>query len=255
MEYKKCPVCMSMYTLYTQDVLGKRTSKMYPQRFCMDCHSFFHNTGYKETSEQKAFDFEMLFSNRENHRAIQGQLLLELITKLSGIKNVLEIGHGIGLFLKSCEDYGLDAHGFELNEECHRFAREELQVSSELGLFGQEHERTYDLITAIHVFEHLERPRDLFEVMRDHLNPDGAIYISVPFVERSQWKYLWQAGKPASSNPHDVFDDNDVHITHFSINGMRNMGVSLGAKSSEYFVSKDVYHHSPGAYQGVLFRF
>ncbi len=36
------------------------------------------------------------------------------------------------------------------------------------------------------VFEHLERPRELFATMRDKLNPDGTIYLSVPFVGRQE---------------------------------------------------------------------
>ena len=48
--------------------------------------------------------------------------------------------------------------------------------------------------------------------------------------------------------------DNDVHINHFSIEGLATMGKSVGARVADFFVSQDVYHKSPGAYPGMLFR-
>ncbi|KVM87638.1 hypothetical protein WT06_22080 [Burkholderia anthina] len=221
----------------------------------MDCNSFFHRTGYVEDDSQQLLDFEFLFADRENHYALQSQLALEILTRLPGVGSVLEIGHGAGFFLKACTDYGLNATGFEVNPHCHRFAIENLKVDSRLGMFDENHKTKYDLIVALQVFEHLENPRKLFELMRRHLNRDGAIYLSVPFVERNQWKFLWTAGKLNEKHRADVFADNDVHITNFSIEGMRRMGIGMGARTAEYFVSKDVYRNSPGAYQGVLFEF
>jgi len=254
-ENVSCRMCDSSYTLFVQNILGNRTKKTFPQWFCMDCHGFFHTSGYSEDMHQKARDFEFLFSHRENHAALQSQLALELITRLPGTKSVLEIGHGIGLFLKGFENYGLEAEGFELNEHCHKFASEELKVISTLGLFGENHKKNYDLIVSLQVFEHLEDPRSLFKIMRDHLNPDGAIYLSVPFVERNQWRFLKTASSDTAKHRADVFADNDVHITHFSIDSMKKMGLSLGARSANYFVSKDTFQNSPGAYQGVIFNF
>ena len=250
-----CPICASKYTLYVQDVYGKRTQQKYPQRFCMDCQSFSHASNYRESDEQQKADFDFLYQNLELHRSVLGQLTLELKARLPGIKNVLEIGYGTGVFLEACRNFGFEATGFEVNPYCVDFAKNELKVNGALGMFDDTHEHTYDLIAAIQVFEHLENPRVLFQTMRNHLNPDGAIYLSVPFVERNQWKFLWAAGEAHEYSNEDVFGDNDVHITHFSIEGMKKMGLSMGARSAEYFVSKDTYYHSPGAYQGVLFRF
>lgn len=254
-KHLPCPACNSSYTLYVQDVLGRRTNARYPQYFCMDCHSFFHRSGYRETDEQKAMDYEFLFSYREAHAKLQSQLFLEIKTRLPWIRTVCEVGHGLGLFLRAAKDFGCDGYGFEVSQPCHDFATHQLGLSCELGLFDAGHNRSYDLIASIMVFEHLEQPRDLFATMRDKLSPDGAIYLSVPFVERRDWPYLWTAGTAPGVAPPDVFYDNDVHITHFSIEGLRRMGLGLGARTADYFVSADTVDRSPGSYQGVLFQF
>jgi SAM-dependent methyltransferase len=239
---ESCRVCTSRYTLHVQDVVGRRTQNKFPQRYCMECHSFVHTSNYSETLEQQFMDYEELQRQREHHSALQYQL-------------ALEIGHGLGLFLRATRDFGREGTGFEVNPYCQEFAAKELGLNSINGYFDETHPDKYDLIASNQVFEHLEDPRKLFRDMVDHLNPDGAIYAAVPFVERFQWPYLWTAGtNPADSAP-DVFFDNDVHITHFSIEGLRQMGLSLGARAAEYFVSEDVDQRSPGAYQGVLFTF
>lgn len=250
-----CPVCASRYTVFVQDVVGRRTGRCYPQLVCLDCRSFFHRSNYRETDEQKGFDFQFLFNEREAHDKLQNQLFLELKARLPHIRTVCEVGHGLGLFLKAVRDYGCYGYGFEVNGLCHDFAREQLALSCELGFFGSDHSATYDLIASIMVFEHLENPRELFSIMRSKLNPDGAIYLSVPFIHRHEWPYLWTAAATAGSAPPDIFYDNDVHITHFSVEGMRQMGFGLGARYADYFVSQDTAHRSPGAYHGVLFRF
>src|SRR5262249_15624914 len=184
------------YTLYVQQVYGERSDVTFPQYFCMDCNSFFHTSGYVEGDERQRLDFEALMSERANHVSIQGQLVLELITRVPGARTALEIGSGPGFMLEAFRNFGVEARGFEVNPYCVKFAREELGVDLQLGLFDESHSGRYDLIVANQVFEHLEEPRALFELMRDHLQPDGAIAIAVPIVERNSWRFLWDAGRP-----------------------------------------------------------
>jgi SAM-dependent methyltransferase len=255
---ERCRVCASRYTLYVQHVYGGRRDGTFPQYFCMDCGSFFHFSGYVEDDERQRLDFEALMAQRANHVSIQGQLVLELITRLPGTRTALEIGSGPGFMLEAFRNFGVEARGFEVNPYCVKFAQEGLGVDLQLGLFDESHGECYDLIVANQVFEHLEKPRVLFELMRDHLQPDGAIAISVPFVERNSWRFLWDAGRPFNPGDKlapDPFQYNDVHITFFSIEGMKRMGLGLGARTAEYFVSKDTYWNSPGSYHTVIFEF
>ena len=228
---------------------------MIKQYVCLDCNSFYNPSGYKEDDNQKLIDFEFLVANRASHTSILGQLAMEIKTRVPHSKTYCEIGYGTGLLMKGMSNFGLETYGFEVNANCHRFVTEELQLPCELGLFDASHDRTYDIIASCMVFEHLEQPRELFGVMRSKLNRGGAIYLSVPFAHRSDWPFLWSAGTNPANAPPDIFYDNDVHILHFSVDGMKKMGMSMGARTADYWVSKDTYHHSPGSYHGVLFQF
>ncbi|MEJ6739577.1 MAG: methyltransferase domain-containing protein, partial [Actinomycetota bacterium] len=65
--------------------------------------------------------------------------------------------------------------GLEVNPYCHAWATDFVGVSSELALLNETEDQTFDLIVAIHVFEHLYDPRKLFKDMISRVNADGAI--------------------------------------------------------------------------------
>jgi 2-polyprenyl-3-methyl-5-hydroxy-6-metoxy-1,4-benzoquinol methylase len=251
----QCPVCNSKFTAYLQDVIGRRTRNLYRQYFCMDCRSCFHRSGYKEDDSRLRLDYEYLLNMRDIHAPLSSQLMLEVKSRFTYLKTMCEVGHGLGMLMKAGVDYGLDVTGFEINPLLHDFVKNELKLPSHLGYFDESHPKKYDLIASLHVFEHLENPRELFRCMVNHLNDEGVILMSVPFFERNQWQYLHTAGHNPAPSPPDNFYDNDVHICHFSIDGMKSMGLSLGASAADYYVSKDVVHKSVGSYQYILFSF
>lgn len=251
-----CPVCASTFAIYLHDVYGCRSGNHIPQYYCMDCSSFWNFSGYRETAAQQLEDCNYVIERQDHIAQLQARLLLEIIDRAPGIKSCCEIGYGTGLFLKNCTYFGIEEYGFEVNPYAAKYAREVVGVRCEEGLFSDKHEGRYDLMAAIGVFEHLENPRGLFQEMVRHLNPDGYIYLSVPFVERRHWRYLKEnlPGRNAVAPP-NPFYDNDVHIMHFSIEGLTRMGMQFGATSAQYFLSEDTVKQSPGAYPGILFAF
>ena len=251
-----CPVCDSRYTLYVQDVLGSRTRTKIQQNFCMSCSSLFNFGSYEE--DEKAFrdNAEYLKRQKDIDAPIFAQLANEVITRHRGnIKTALDVGCGIGLFVKALEQYGICARGCDLNPYTAAYAREVVGINCVSEPLERDQGR-YDLISSIQVFEHLREPRVLFKQMLDRLNPGGSIYISVPFVDREHWHHLWGASGRTEFTPSDPFHDNDVHIVHFSRRGLETMGKDFGAKSAEYWVSTNLSRRdSLDAYPGILFKF
>lgn len=250
-----CPVCASRYTVRVQDVVGARTGNLFAQRFCMDCQSFFHKSNYVEDDARLREDFAVLLADADRHYRLMAEMCLQLITRRPHIGSVLDVGHGSGQLMRAFVDFGREARGVEVNRYCHDYVMEHLSLPTELGLLEDLSTGTFDLITAIHVFEHLEEPRKLFSEMVGRLKPEGCIFISVPFVTRQLWPFLWTAGSKPGLAPPDPFFDNDVHVTHFSVEGLIAMGRLLGARSAEVVDCRDVVDESPGSYRGVLFGF
>ena len=250
-----CPVCDSRYTVSVGMVMGRRSRRQFPQYICLDCQSFSNPSQYKEDESQLKADLDYVVERRDHIYKLQAQLFMEILHKAPGIQSVAEIGCGAGFFLKAAEDFGRQGVGFEVNPFAAQYARESVGVDVRQELFTEDHSGQYDLIVAIGVFEHLSAPRDLFRIMVSKLNSDGAIYLNVPVVNREHWRYLWGVESRADTAPPDPFYDNDVHITHFSNQGLVSLGRSFGARSWEFWESKDVVQNSAGAYPGILYRF
>ena len=239
-------------------MIGQRTNKSWMLFCCLDCRSFVNSSNYQEDDLAQKYDFNFLINKKETITAQQNNLFHELNSKIGGIKSVLEIGSGIGLFLKAASYYGVEnAIGYEINPYASEYAQKVMAVKSNCKLLGGDEQiGTFDLICAIGVLEHLRNPRQLFSQILKYLSVEGYIYISVPFFERMDWKHI-SSNTPWKLRQYpDPLHDNDVHITHFSIEGLKRMGTSLGARNAEYFISRDVVTNSAGgAYPGILFAF
>jgi SAM-dependent methyltransferase len=169
-------------------------------------------------------DATYVLTQRDKIAGHARQLALELIVKLPHAKSMLEVGCGAGFFVEACKDYGLRGVGFDINPHLTEFAQSYKMIDVINGPLTEAFPGKFDLVAAIGVLEHVEKPRDLFKLMVSKLDRDGAIYINVPFVEREHWPFLWRANDNPGSTPADVFYDNDVHITHFSREGLERMG-------------------------------
>lgn len=110
-------------------------------------------------------------------------ILHELIPYIKNKKNILDIGTGTGVFLKSCEKLtNLELNAFDLNE---RNKEKVLNINNVKAFYSDSIENInnqFDIISLIHVLEHVEKPKDFFERLKLKLNKDGIIIIQVPYI-------------------------------------------------------------------------
>lgn len=116
-------------------------------------------------------------------------LQIDLIEKVYSIKGggrALEIGCAEGFFLQALEKRAqgkMHLYGVELSEKYVEQARKQLP---EVVIFETPLEKTnfkelkFDLIIMRHVLEHLSRPMECLQKIREILAPGGALYIEVP---------------------------------------------------------------------------
>lgn len=96
---------------------------------------------------------------------------------------VLEIGCGLGHVLERLQDdydaYGIDvsAYGVEHARTLAPRAQAEVLAVEDIAKFGPD---AFDGMIAVHVFEHLERPRDAARLCFETLRPGGALIMSTP---------------------------------------------------------------------------
>ena len=250
-----CRACNSKYIVELGSSFGQRSLKLHEAFICLDCKSIFWTSGYKETNDQKKIDFEYVMDHFDHHNALHSRLFHEIISRAPHISNVCDIGHGSGTMMLAAKNFGREVCGFEFNEYCTDFVSNKLKLNSYNELFEAKRGRTFDLITSIMVFEHIEAPRQLFGEMVASLNEGGCIVLSVPFVERENWPFLRKIASSEQKLPGDPFYDNDVHINHFTRDGLIKMGADFGAIKIDCWFSKDVVDKSPASYPIIMYYF
>ena len=127
------------------------------------------------------------------------------LEKLSRLKRyapggrLLDVGCGIGYFVKAAADHGYDAEGLELNEQIASRGRELWKLPIRAGTFSSQDAAgaVYDVVTFWQAFEHMHRPREVLETVRSLLRPGGLLVIGVPnfsslqsVILRSHWYHL-----------------------------------------------------------------
>ena len=144
------------------------------------------------------------------------KLLLELLRRglLPVTGSLVDIGCGSGGFLRACSAHLPEWDLFGL-ESAATYEREVRGIRGVRDFFASGFDRltgTYNLITLLHVFEHLEAPSAAFRVLERSLRENGAIFIEVPSCE---------------SNPFELLVAD--HASHFTADQLVRMMQAMGA--------------------------
>ena len=168
--------------------------------------------------------------------------LLEFVGDVNG-KSVLDVGGGGGFFAYLLSQRGADVCLVDYSEAAVAFARSrfpELKVvqmsAYELDTLGER----YDVVVCFDVIEHLDRPKDMLEAVKDVLVSDGRFYIatdneSSPFNTVRLLSYLERLGRHLSIEGRDYnmikrvesYRRNvlgiDYHVSHVNSYGLEEL--------------------------------
>ncbi len=131
--------------------------------------------------------------------------------KMGWLKNVskgnklLDVGCGIGEFIKIASKFNFEVTGIEPNAKARKFAnKNKLEVVESLSSLKN---KKFDIVTLWHVLEHLHHPDAFLHEIKNFLNEEGMVCIAVPNFNSYDAKYYknyWAA--------YDV----PRHLFHFS---------------------------------------
>jgi protein-L-isoaspartate O-methyltransferase len=107
-----------------------------------------------------------------------------------GKSRLLEIGASYGLFAYLALQSGYSVEAVEMNSECCRFLRSELDVNvmETSDVFSaMQTPKEYEVIALWQVFEHLSEPWKALDAFIKHLSEGGRIVIAVPDPDSLQF--------------------------------------------------------------------
>jgi 2-polyprenyl-3-methyl-5-hydroxy-6-metoxy-1,4-benzoquinol methylase len=158
---------------------------------------------------------------------------------------LLDVGAGVGLFVRHARDEGYDAQGIEVSSQAVSIGTKALDIPLLCGEFDSVMlpDAPFDIVTFWHVFEHLPRPKETLQKVHRILRPGGILIIAVPNfgsiqsrVFRGRWYHL----------------DIPRHLFHFSPETLRNL-----VEGSGFHVTETRYRwreHDPAGFIGSVMR-
>ncbi len=143
----------------------------------------------------------------------------------------------MGTFLNVAKDHFPKVTGYDTNNYAVDYGKQHFNLDLRNEVWSSDKSEQYDLIVCLQVLEHLDQPRILFSQLANAAKKGMGLVISVPTLNRNRWKYLLDPDPQKEGTP---FFDNDVHITHFSGKGLREIGKQFGATSISNEVAGDI---------------
>lgn len=197
-----CPVCGS--AAHERILNLDRKIKRLPTHLCNACGLFFTNPMPTDEELSRYYanvyraEYQLAFLRpRKTHKNKKQREALRRAERLSNAVDIaaplrtLDFGCGSGEFVRRLAALGHDAHGFEPGEAYSAHAAENTEAGGVRT--GSWRDMPYpagsfDVITCLHVLEHLNAPVDALARMREWLAPDGVLYLEVPNMQGYQLK-------------------------------------------------------------------
>ncbi|HEX9595925.1 MAG TPA: class I SAM-dependent methyltransferase [Anaerolineales bacterium] len=140
----------------------------------------FYDRGYRQLMQGQEDPTE---KDRRVQEARAGHLLAFVQRRIAPPKLHLDIGSSTGALLETFAGrFGSRPFGVEPGEAYRRWSQERgLEVFPDLRAAGEGSPGKFDLISMIHVLEHLHQPLEYLQgLRRDYLAQDGHLLIEVP---------------------------------------------------------------------------
>jgi SAM-dependent methyltransferase len=222
-----CPVCTSRLTAWRgQYRQGEITVDLF---YCLDCESFASPSA---TPLMRSTALGWHLSVEDRNLGFADALFASL-----GIAApvLLDIGCGTGTLVKKARMLGGGGTGFDIDAISVEYGRSiGLDLRSELWTPDTPVERP-TLITCIMVLEHIHQPRALLrDLVAASRKYDAPLFVSVPWFERSWWRYLTLPDTGEGFHPLRFPAD---HVTHFSKAGFEKVAREFGANDLHFITS------------------
>lgn len=162
---------------------------------------------------------ELPYEESENRKR------LAWFTVACGHVTVLDVGSGLGVWPALLNQYGIAVSCVETNTDSIWFLTEKLGLTCFKDI--KDNHCAYQVISLIHLLEHIEDPDDFLNKVKRLLLPGGELFIEVP--DASEFNYL--------DKDHDEF--NSTHVYFYNICSLsrlleRNGFIILSAKRMHY---------------------
>jgi SAM-dependent methyltransferase len=208
---------------------------------CQNCQLLFVHPAYdaREIYDETYFkggSHGFGFSNYEIDKIASSKYLTKLLKwalreSKGESQRLLDVGAANGFFLTICNNEGIEAEGVEISQEAVNWAEKLGRKVTCSTIEDFKTYRKYEIISALDVLEHISRPVEFIQSIRELLAEKGIFLINVPYEGSLSAKLAgkkWHALLP----PEHWFYFNKRSIRHLlESNGFEVIGTRTISKS------------------------
>ena len=177
----KCPLCkVNQPSLYAR-------IKKYTYYRCNNCKVLYL---FPLPSQKILHDYyakQFLYCDGLSNKDIIQKRSVKILKKLVSItpyaKTLCDVGSGYGIFLHEARLKGYKTVGIEPSLVLAKFAKKIFHVTSFVGTlekYVQNKHAQFDIVTCIHVIEHVAFPKQFISHLLRLVKPGGVLYIETP---------------------------------------------------------------------------
>jgi len=198
-ELSACPICLSGSISYSYTTIhAPLCLPGFRVWCCRDCGVRFVNpqpchTSLKEFYESPEFqeiNYSINATRLEYISDPRKKALYEdqvaLLRHHKGSGRVLDIGCGVGEFVRVSTDYGYDAEGIDLAADRIKFGQAHLGLDDRIKVSSFEEfmpAARYDFVTCWDIIEHVKNPKLMMQSIKGFLNSGGIAVIRIPITD------------------------------------------------------------------------
>jgi len=196
---------------------------------CNKCGLIYANPIPSEETMNKYYSliakekFGGIYGNIKDRESFLFSMADDRLNKINIYKKdgkLLDIGTGVGIFVKAAMDRGIEAYGLEFTPEDCEYAKTNYGLELiKKNFYDFDKGDIYDVVTMFEVIEHLRHPqKDLMRINK-LIKKDGIFVIATPILDSKYGK---------ETNESNVFWDVVSHLSYFTKDVLKNYLKSAG---------------------------
>jgi 2-polyprenyl-3-methyl-5-hydroxy-6-metoxy-1,4-benzoquinol methylase len=239
-HYTQCPVCGSAGL---KDIFGVKDFTVSSEVFniveCTNCTlrftqdvpdretiaPYYRSEDYISHTNTKKGLINSLYHAVRKRTIVQKRKLIARVTGL-GRGRLLDVGSGVGLFVKEMVEHGWEAKGLEPDAAARAVAKQQYgTILDDIAEFDQLPKAYFNAITLWHVLEHVHDLHSYIGQLKNSLTSTGRLIIAVPnytSYDAQTYAAAWAAY------------DTPRHLYHFSPASMVELMKRNGLQVQQY---------------------
>jgi len=193
-----CPFCLSTKTIFFA------SKENYKFQRCLICRGLFIKTTPSKKSLYDYYKKQFLYADgRINEPIIRKRskkILQNLRMSYPEAMTICDVGSGHGYFLDEASRMGFEVFGIEPSKQLANAASINYAIPQFVGTlesFIKINKNKFDVVTCIHVIEHVMQPKDFMHSLLKLVKPEGILFLETPnadshlvTIEKNSYTFL-----------------------------------------------------------------